>query len=447
MRHTPPDRGGGCQDKPGRRECAVNLDDGEILPVVFVHGVNTRRSDDGYSDAVAARESLIRRLLLDPLGGSLRAMEVVDAYWGDAGVRFRWNLASVPPVSLLDVYGDESSDVDESDLVFSATVDELSGFEGISDSEEREDGILRRAARQDLLVFLETILAPVLLAELRLSDADSTHEGELAAALAIAVETVAREDATREAVEATSSDDELMNLLEARVGAAFDELLPPDQQTELEGYGWLDDAKDRITEIFGRARSAPARAATVPALTLWRTGLHTRLSRFMGDIFVYLDERGEENHPGPIVIAVRDAIHEAQARADDDEPLIVITHSMGGNIVYDLLTYFAPEMEVALWVSVGGQVAQFEEMKLFRASEKSIGTPDKVSGLKPRVRYWLNVYDAVDPFGFMAEPVFADVDADVSYSTGAGGMKAHGDYFGRASFYRLVRKHLEKALL
>ena len=104
----------------------------------------------------------------------------------------------------------------------------------------------------------------------------------------------------------------------------------------------------------------------------------------MGDIFVYLVARGDLRAPGPIVVAVRDAILRAQNQAKPGEPLIVITHSMGGNIFYDLLTYYVPTMNVALWVSVGGQVAQFEEMKLFHAS--SSDGPNPQQGLRPQAR-------------------------------------------------------------
>jgi len=140
---------------------------------------------------------------------------------------------------------------------------------------------------------------------------------------------------------------------------------------------------------------------------------------------------------------VLDAIRTVQ----DDRPgeaLVVVTHSMGGNVLYDLLTDFAPDLELDAWVSVGGQVGQFEEMKLFRRSDPDLGAPHKVSGLAPRVGTWLNVYDPADALSFRAEPIFADA-RDALFKTGASVFKAHGDYFKRPRFYRLVREHLESA--
>ena len=95
---------------------------------------------------------------------------------------------------------------------------------------------------------------------------------------------------------------------------------------------------------------------------------------------------------------------------------------------------------------MGGQVAQFEEMKLFVASDKRVAAPAQVEGVKKRVGYWLNVYDPADSFSFLASPVFAGVDADLSSSTGTGPISSHGEYFGLASFHSLMADHIKKGL-
>ena len=202
---------------------------------------------------------------------------------------------------------------------------------------------------------------------------------------------------------------------------------------------------DRARELFARTLGAPGRVATIPLLQLKRESLNRRLVRFLGDVFVYLKERGDEASPGKIILAVREAIEKAP-RKSDDEPLIVISHSMGGNIIYDLVTHFNPQLRIDIWVSVAGQVAVFEEMKLFCHSDPQIKAPSKISGLRPQIKYWLNLYDPADPLSFRVAPVFAEVDADLPYLTGSSALKAHGEYFGRATFYDLVRDHIRKAL-
>ena len=186
-------------------------------------------------------------------------------------------------------------------------------------------------------------------------------------------------------------------------------------------------------------KGAPARASTIPALMLFRERSHRRLARFLGDIFVYLNDR--EPIVSKVLAEIRQAVDEAPG-----SPLIVMTHSMGGNIFYDILTWYAADIQADVWVSVGGQVGQFEEMKLFKASDLAVGAPNLVGGLKPRLGYWLNVYDPADLLSFKTAPVFADADADVAYLTGSGALGAHGAYFGRSSFYSLVRKHVTKAM-
>ena len=54
------------------------------MPVVFIHGVNTRDTDEGYQSALEARGELLQRLVLQPLaaqGGRFAEIAVRNAYW------------------------------------------------------------------------------------------------------------------------------------------------------------------------------------------------------------------------------------------------------------------------------------------------------------------------------------------------------------------------------
>jgi hypothetical protein len=436
------------------------------MPVIFIHGVNTRDNDD-YRKNRAARDELLKRLVLQPLaekGKRFEQIEIVNPYWGIFGVSFWWDQASLPEVHALENLGAENEATPESDLEFTETVKELAGARQLDSSRLENLGtgerLFQRAAEKDLTRFVETILSPLLLSEMRLAEDSGVKpetEGVLQALLAMAAKEVASDANVKAEMIAASSDDEVMELLKEKVKARFgqlaqSELATPkevislDKQLESLGPSWLEELKDRVGELFDRIQDAPARVAGASALDLFRDGLHRNFSHFLGDVFVYLNERGDKANPGPIVSTILEAIRTAP-KHHPDEPLIIITHSMGGNILYDILTYYAPELEVDVWVSVASQVGQFEEMKLFKASDKNIYKPNKVTGLKPPLGYWLNVYDPLDSFGFKVAPIFEDVNADVDYPTGAGALKAHGEYFGRASFYQMVREHIEKALL
>jgi len=51
---------------------------------------------------------------------------------------------------------------------------------------------------------------------------------------------------------------------------------------------WLSELADRVT-------GAPLRAAAEPLVEHYRVGAHEKMSRFFGDVFVYLDGRGTMN--------------------------------------------------------------------------------------------------------------------------------------------------------
>jgi hypothetical protein len=443
------------------------------MPLIYIHGVNTRDTDDGYKSKLAARNELLRRHVLAPLAAGdarLRDMAIVNPYWGGDGVAFRWHLASLPEANILEHLGAGVEATPQADLALASTIDELAGEGSLSrrgaagelENLGVDDGPLAAAARQDLTRFVEAILLPLLVDEMQLgAGLDPEQEGLLQALLATAAYDAANSPDVQAEVAAATSDDEVMEVLKAAVQSRFAALADARRQeltggeasgaaaggAQLEalGPGWFDDLTTRVGELFDRAKDAPGRVATLPVADLVRADLHRNISRFLGDVFVYLKERGDAAHPGPIVATVLDAIRTAP-RHRPDEPLIVVTHSMGGNILYDILTCYAPELKVDVWISAAAQVAQLEEMKLFLVSDKTIAAPAKVKGLKPRLGYWLNVYDPADPLAFLAAPVFADVDADVMYRTGASTFKAHGEYFGRASFYQLMRDHIAKAL-
>lgn len=430
------------------------------MPLLFIHGVNVRDTDETYAQHIATRKALLRRHLVEPLaakGVPMQDIEPLNPYWGKYGVKFRWALASLPEVNTLEHLGADDG-TPQADLEFVQLLDELAGRKPATAAVESlgvEDGRLRRAARKDLTRFVETILMPLLLAEARLdtrNQANAEEEGLYQALLASAAYEVANDAAIQAAVAAAASDDAVIELLKAALQTRFEAVVrstrpsaPAKGDVEELGPDWLESLKARVGEFFDRAKDAPGRVATLPLLDKYRARLHGNVACFLGDIFVYLNERNEAAQPGLIIQTVLQALQNAPRR-HAHEPLIVITHSMGGNILYDILTYYAPTLKLDVWVSVGGQVAQFEEMKLFKGSKPEISTPQKVTGLKPNVGYWLNVYDPADILSFKAAPVFADVDADVEYLTGASALKAHGEYFGRASFYEMVRMHIEKAL-
>jgi hypothetical protein len=118
-------------------------------------------------------------------------------------------------------------------------------------------------------------------------------------------------------------------------------------------------------------------------------------------------------------------------------------HSLGGVILFDLLSYFRPDIRVDLFVTVGSQVSHFEEMKLFKSSVPNVPSRSQSLARKPEnISRWINVYDPVDIFSYACGRVFEGVE-DFSYDTQTYTVKAHGAYFEQDAFYRRLRQRIE----
>jgi pimeloyl-ACP methyl ester carboxylesterase len=177
------------------------------------------------------------------------------------------------------------------------------------------------------------------------------------------------------------------------------------------------------------------------AVRLARKKTNATVTRFAGDSYEYFVNRGTKDSPGKIVEIVLSALSGAadsikKNPENPDNKLIVIAHSFGGEIVYDILTYYAPDLSVDWFITVGSQVGLFEEMKLYKVSSSGIpADPRNGKVSKPRnVGRWLNVFDTNDVLSYRASPVF-DGAEDFLFETGYSTFQAHGGYFMRPSFY------------
>jgi hypothetical protein len=180
---------------------------------------------------------------------------------------------------------------------------------------------------------------------------------------------------------------------------------------------------------------------------------------FLGDVFTYLDHRGDAQNPGEIPLRVLIKLKEAkEAQKDKNEPLVVLSHSMGGQIVYDLVTYFIPEAPeyqdlcIDFWCATASQVGLFEELKLFRAKRDQYGRQYNKKVPFPDRRYlggWWNVWDHNDFISYSAKNIIAGVDGndldDYDYNSGMSVIHAHSGYVERPSFFRAFAEKLKSA--
>jgi hypothetical protein len=131
---------------------------------------------------------------------------------------------------------------------------------------------------------------------------------------------------------------------------------------------WMTDAG----ETLRRAAGWPEDAVSTVFAEL-RPTLNEFVSYFVGDVFTYLTAR-ERSDGGPGAIPERflHALRDAhRSKTENSEKIVIASHSMGGQIVYDALTHFAarePELadlQVDHWITCGAQVSLFAEMRLF----------------------------------------------------------------------------------
>jgi hypothetical protein len=201
--------------------------------------------------------------------------------------------------------------------------------------------------------------------------------------------------------------------------------------------GWLHAAAERLEKVV----------VDVPndlALELVRQRWTNKLVLFFGDVFSYLANRGTKEQPGPIPTRVLQDLLRARAEADKfGRKLVVVAHSMGGNIMYDLLTYFKPDLNVDDLVTIGCQASVFKQLELFQGQVSGTlpgGVGKDKAPRPPNLGRWINIFDPQDVLSFAFDPEFQGV-TDFYFESPGSTFTAHGDYFQRIRFYErlLVR--------
>lgn len=380
------------------------------MPIVFVHGVNNR-DGEAYRENENSRNAFVREIVAPALGLKPQAVSLFAPYWGQYGVQFAWNMAALPNPS-----------------------EDFESFGADTDAEARGRvvGILAEShASGDIVTQAKTDLAGAvdLLYASAMAGAKSEDEArDLARSYLIAADYAAAHP--HPAWVDTTTEGNFVDQLDYEAQSS--------QQESFGAGGILDSLKEGVSRLFGAIPDATSDLAG----RLLRKKLNTAVTRFAGDAFVYLDRRGTVDAPGDIVRTVLQALKDADAaRTAEDNQLVVIAHSFGGEIMYDILTYFRPDLQVDCLITVGSQVGLFEEMKLYRASKTDV-PPGRV--VRPAsLKRWLNVFDTNDVLSYQLEPIMSEV-SDFHYDTGYSALGAHGGYFLRPSFYKRMAARLAK---
>ena len=253
----------------------------------------------------------------------------------------------------------------------------------------------------------------------------------------------------KQALDASASLDEEIEILLKKL----EDSTP--RESKLIGQGraknFFAGVGDRLRENLRRGIGAPTFVLSV-ALAELRRPLNNFISLFLGDVFVYLSNRGDAKQPGEIPSRLMAALSEADEnkRSRNGEPLILLTHSMGGQVVYDMITHFLPStpalsrIRVDFWCATASQVGFFEEMKLFLASDAESRSGYTVAFPDANLGAWWNVWDHNDFISYTARDIFSGVD-DEKFETGMSLIFAHNGYLKCPSFYRKFARKLKEA--
>jgi hypothetical protein len=437
------------------------------MPIVFVHGVNVRSTAD-FGGIETLLRATVAPLLVAGTARTASSVPIKFCYWGDLGVKFAWNLASLPANSTAGIaaMGPIGADLSDKLLPLAGSLNSLELGEILSRQPNpqgpQDPGIIAMGAWQAPTTFFgadpdstsSLIITMMASQDPKVVDAEGGVQSVPTdfAQASLAIDQAAREIVP--SVQPSESATETLNrinirakeILAAAILAQGPGIVPMGVIGDV-----IDHATNAVRQLVDYANDSTGEAIA-HALIGIRRPLSQFLATFFGDIFVYLQSRDADPvAPSPILKEVLDTIKAARD-LQKDEPLVILTHSMGGQIVYDIVTWYCdhlPEfsdIEIAFWGAAACQVGLFEEMKLFKASSPAYKAPGRVPAPSAmRLKKWYGYWDPSDIFSFLTAPMIDGV-TDQVFTSGTTPLQAHGQYLIQPRFYRMLASDVAAAL-
>jgi hypothetical protein len=411
-----------------------------LVPIIYIHGVAVR------SIEMPMRvETYLRRYIAPVLSNEPETVPFLYVPWGSEAASFAWNGASRPPSPLLRLGGGEAPTPLFAVEHAESLVDVLEPAALLGGLTTGQVGELGRGRLKELSVDELSDAAAMLLV--------STDDD--VALITIAADDVAHDARVRTELAHAATPQEEAEIFQRELLTRYRANLEA-RGLAAQGSGLSMRAAslaDRIQEALGRLAGKPTYLLS-RAIGELRRPLNAFITMFLGDVFTYLArERGMSDAPGPITTRLLDTLRAARAAQQErnGEAIILLSHSMGGQISYDVLSHHLRRDEYAgirvdFWCATASQVALFEELKLFRASDPQFNA--KTTRVPPpgpaQLGVWWNVWDYNDFLSYTAASIFEPID-DESFNSGASLLTAHSAYLQRPSFYRRFATKLQAA--
>lgn len=357
------------------------------MPIVFIHGVAVRREGDpGWAQVHRVTRGVdweeLRAALREFVAPAVRpddpaAVRLSEIYWGDLGASYGLGGRS------LSAWSPPQTPRPAPERL---SPDEI--------GEQLENELRRRTSTRDWPTLLETVW-------------DVAHDENL------------------RAISLTLPPERQWAFLSAAVEARLPSVTLRER---------LEEPRLPARLVEGRRRGLRRTFSTV------RRPLEDFVPLFLGDVLAYLGGRGTPGQPGPVMRRVIDGLLEARAGAAAGEPLVVLTHSMGGQLLYDALTAFLPAepraagLRVDFWCACGPQVGLFRELGQFVERGP---LPTRALIDSPHAGYFWNVWSYSDLLSFRAEGVIAGAH-DVAFPFPASVRSDHLSYLHSPDFFRAL---------
>ncbi|MGC4043352.1 MAG: hypothetical protein QM758_06075 [Armatimonas sp.] len=417
------------------------------MPTLFVHGVTVRKP---RADVLAEQVQL--KLIAHNFDTPFEKY-----FWGGSAMALRWGGDSIPGISEQErraQIGEFDSTIPLPDLKQCLIDSPLMELNAMRETKMFAAFAPERRAMDSRQATLRAGRTPLAMELARcLGAVPELHAAVDSAFLSAIIE--ACFGAVEKAQATLALPDLLKTISRSLTGSIYAFLVPPTDAdtTPITWTGIYVPVDDAVRAILGGQAGLfkdliqnAGLALALPMLRGRRGRYMPPVTRFLGDVFVYLSKRD----------AFLEGMHAVVTRAlnDTSTPLWIIAHSLGGVISYDYCVRYGIDTERL--VTVGSQVGLFAEADLLASrypddktapqeDPRPLATLTADGRLKvpSTITEWINIYDLNDMLSFRCSPIFDRVQ-DKPVEGDSPFPESHSSYWDREQTYELILSGMAK---